>query len=299
MAASSVLMVEPKDFISNPQTIGDNFFQVVHSDIFSEEINQKAFEEFQGLRMKLEEAGIKVKVFRYTDDLNTPDAIYPNNWFSTHRSKTVVLYPMLAPNRRLERRPAIVNQLKSEYSNQIDLSANENRGLYLEGTGSLAIDHENKVAYASLSERTSTNLLFEWSRLLNYELVLFTSYSRDNKIVYHTNVVMCIGGGFAIVCFDAIKDYDEKRQVQAMLKETNHELIKISLDQMHYFCANCLELQNAAGERFLVMSEEAFLHFTPEQINTIKQRCSIIHADLSTIERYGGGGARCMLAELF
>jgi hypothetical protein len=298
MAASSVLMIEPKNFISNPQTVGDNFFQTSHGDISVEEINTKAASEFHSLKAKLEEAGIEVVVYRQEDNLDTPDAIYPNNWFSTHKSSTLVLYPMLAANRRLERRDSIVRELKKKYPVHIDLSASENRGLYLEGTGSLVLDQEKKIAYASLSERTSTNLLFEWSRLMNYELVLFTSYDKDGRQVYHTNVVLCVADAFAIVCLDAISNADERRQVTTKLEDTNHILIPVTIEQMHHFCANCLFLQNKKEEKFLVMSDDAMRHFTAEQINLIKQHCSIIHSDLTTIEHYGGGGARCMLAEL-
>jgi hypothetical protein len=299
MTASSVLMIEPKNFISNPQTAGDNFFQASVPDNFTEEINKKASEEFLSLKNKLEGAGIAVRTFSQNDSLETPDAIYPNNWFSTHPNGTLFLYPMLAPNRRLERRESIVRWLGNNYPKKIDLSPNEGKNSFLEGTGSLVLDHDNKIAYASLSERTSTNLLFEWSRLMNYELVLFSSYDQNDKLIYHTNVMMCIADGFAIVCIDAIQNADEKRQVKLRLEETSHRVIEISLTQMHHFCANCLLLQNQKGDSFLIMSDNAFEHFMDEQIKAINNYCRIIHSDLSTIEKYGGGGARCMLAELF
>jgi hypothetical protein len=299
MTASSVLMIEPKNFISNPQTAADNFFQSAEPDISFEEINKKVKAEFQSLCKKLSDSGIEVKIFSQDDNLNTPDAIYPNNWFSTHSKNTIVIYPMLAPNRRLERRLHILKALTEKYPLIIDLSPNENKNSFLEGTGSLVLDHGNKIAYASLSERTSTNLLFEWSRLLNYELVLFSSYDINDKLIYHTNVLLCVAEEFAIVCLDAIQSHDEKRQVRTRLEETNHVLVHITLAQMHHFCANCLQLKNQNGEKFLVMSDDAFNHFTASQLETIQSFSKIIHSDLSTIEKYGGGGARCMLAELF
>jgi hypothetical protein len=299
MTASSVLMIEPKNFISNPQTVGDNFFQASPIDTFTEEINTKAIIEFYSLKEKLEAAGIDIHLYKQEDTLDTPDALYPNNWFTTHRNGTLIIYPMLAPNRRLERRSGILKDLKKKYPLQIDLVPNENKNTFLEGTGSLVIDHNNSIVYASLSERTSTNLLFEWSRLMKHELVLFSSYDMNDKLIYHTNVMMCLSEKFAIVCLDAIPGMDEKRQVKTRLEETNHQVIEISLAQMHHFCANCLQLQNSNGERYLIMSDNAFQHFTPDQLERIHIFSRIIHSDLSTIEKYGGGGARCMLAELF
>jgi hypothetical protein len=299
MSASSVLMIKPKNFISNPQTVGDNFFQSSLKDLTPEEINNRVSGEFTLLKNKLEKAGITVNTFLQEDNLNTPDAIYPNNWFSTHGDGTLITYPMLASNRRLERRQSIIDKLKQKYPTRIDLSQSENRNLFLEGTGSLVLDHKNKIAYASLSERTSSNLLFEWSRLMKYELVLFSSYDKNDKLIYHTNVVMCVADKFAIVCLDAISSLDEKRRVESRLNETDHFIIQINLEQLHHFCGNCLELQNQHGEKYLVMSDDAFHQFTTEQINAITGFAQIIHSDLTTVETYGGGSARCMIAELF
>jgi hypothetical protein len=299
MTASSVLMIEPRNFISNPETVSDNFFQASSADIPAEEINIMVSLEFSSLKTKLEENGIEVNLYWQQDDLDTPDAMYPNNWFSTHGNGRLIIYPMRALNRRLERRISILNVLKKKYPVHIDLAPNENKGAFLEGTGSLVLDHERKIAYASLSERTSSNLLFEWSRLMGYELVLFTSYDKEGRVIYHTNVMLCIADKYAIVCLDAIPGMDEKRQVKTRLEETNHVIIAVTLPQMHHFCANCLQLQNSQGEKFLVMSDNAYEHFTDEQRATIEKFNPVIHTNLRTIEKYGGGGARCMLAELF
>jgi hypothetical protein len=299
MAASSILMVEPKNFISNPQTVGDNFFQSDPANMMADEVNTNALKEFNLLKNKIEAAGIEIHFYRQDDVLDTPDALYPNNWFSTHSNGTLIIYPMFAPNRRLERRAYILKDLIKKYPIHIDLAPSENRNIYLEGTGSLVIDHDHSIAYASLSERTSTNLLFEWSRVMKYELVLFSSYDINDKLIYHTNVIMCLSEKFAIICLDAIPAMDEKRQVKTRLEETGHELIEISLTQMHHFCANCLQLQNKNKDKYFIMSDNAYHHFSSEQLKIIHTYSKIIHSDLSTIEKYGGGGARCMLAELF
>ena len=299
MPAKKVLLIDPGNFFSNPQTAHDNFFQQDHNPAVADEINQKALEEFNSLRQKLVASGIHAEVYIPDDGLETPDAVFCNNWFSTHEESTLILYPLKAPNRRLERRGDLINQLKTRYNSCIDLSSNENKNLFLEGTGSLVLDHENKIAFASLSQRTDINVLSDWSKLMNYETVTFISYDADGQVIYHTNVMMCIGTGFAIVCLDAISSKEEKSKVKSKLLQTGKTLIEISIEQVHHFCGNCLALQNDSQINFLVMSENAFQHFSKEQIATIEQYCQIICSDLKTIETFGGGSARCMLAELF
>ena len=298
MAARKVLMVEPKHFISNPETVGDNFFQQPGSDS-QEDLTEIAKKEFAGIVNVLKSAGIEVHIFRQDDDLKTPDALFPNNWFSTIPGGTCILYPMMAPNRRLERRANIRKFLSGHYARQIDLTHDEDRGLFLEGTGSLVMDHENRVAYGSLSQRTSSNMAFEWSKLTGYEIVLFTSYDRDRQTIYHTNVMMCIAGKFAIVCLDALEDDDARERVQLSLERTGHEIIEITFDQMHHFCGNCLELENKKEEKFLCMSAQAFGAFTDLQKKQIEKHCTILQSEIHTIETAGGGGVRCMLAELY
>jgi hypothetical protein len=292
-------MVEPRDFVSNPQTLGDNFFQQNPSSISAEELDSKTKKEFDALVEVLADAGIEARVFRQKDSLITPDAVFPNNWFSTMPDGTCVLYPMMAENRRQERRAEILTFLDANYRKIIDLTHDENRGIFLEGTGSLVIDHKNKIAYASLSQRTSSNLIFEWEKLTGYQAILFSSYDKNKQIVYHTNVVMCLAEKFAIVCLDAMEDEDSRDRVKRSLLETGHEIIKISLEQMSQFCGNCLELENPKSEKFLIMSSWAFNHFTEAQMEKIEKHCKILQSDLHTIETFGGGGARCMVAELF
>ena len=299
MTARKVLMIEPRNFASNPQTLGDNFFQQNPSSLSPDELDNKTKKEFDALVEVLTDAGIEVSVFKQKDSLNTPDAVFPNNWFSTMPEGTCILYPMLAENRRLERRKDIISFLETNYGKIIDLTHDENRGIFLEGTGSLVIDHQYKIAYASLSARTSSNLIFEWEKLTGYQAILFSSYDKNKQLIYHTNVVMCLAEKFAIVCLGAMEDEDARDRVKASLLETNHEIIEISLEQMSHFCGNCLELENRKSEKFLLMSAQAFNHFTETQKENIEKHSKILQSDLHTIETFGGGGARCMVAELF
>ena len=205
---------------------------------------------------------------------------------------------MMATNRRLERRKEIIARVKPRYSKLIDLTLLEEKKFYLEGTGSLVVDHESKVAYASISKRTSEEALKEWKKQMEYEVIRFTSHDINNEIIYHTNVVMTLGDGFVIVCLDAIEDKKEREQLKKRL-EAKNELIVISFEQMHNFCGNCLVLRNSNGDKFIVMSTKAFQAFTEEQKNRIIRYATIIHSGLTTIESLGGGSARCMIAELF
>jgi len=299
MAARKVLMIEPKNFISNPQTAGDNFFQPGTGMIAPGVEQDQSLKEFNGLADLLAQSGIEVHVFRQDDLLETPDAVFPNNWFSTMPGGELILYPMMAVNRRMERRLPVIRFLENMYPKTLNLAHDERRGIFLEGTGSLVIDHSNKIAYASLSQRTSSNLLFEWSKMTGYEVVIFSSLDRKGETVYHTNVMMTLCERFAIICISAIDDEEAKERVIKSLLRTGHELIEITLEQMHHFCGNCLELENNKGEKILVMSDNAFSHFSDFQKIQIEKHCRILHTGLDTIETYGGGGARCMLAELY
>jgi hypothetical protein len=299
MAARRVLMIEPKNFISNPQTVGDNFFQARQGIATPEELQHVAVKEFNALADMLAQSGIEVHVFRQDDALITPDAVFPNNWFSTMPSGEIVLYPMMAVNRRMERRIPVISFLETLYPKTIDLTHVEMRGIFLEGTGSLVIDHANRIAYASLSQRTSSNILFEWSKLSDYEVIIFSSLDKNGDPVYHTNVMMTICERYAIICLTAIDDEEAKERVIKSLVRTGHELVEITLEQMHHFCGNCLELENSSGEKFLVMSSNAFAHFSDFQKLMIEKHNRILHTSLETIETFGGGGARCMLAELY
>ncbi len=292
-----VLMIEPSGFKLNLQTVHDNKFQQTALDL--DEVREKAGKEFNGLKNLLLENRIGAEIIKITDTLDTPDAVFPNNWFSTHENGTLVLYPMMAPNRRLERRPEIVKALLARYPIHVDLSRSEERGLYLEGTGSIVIDNKNKKAYASLSERTSSNLLYEWSKLMNIETINFDAYDEQGNPIYHTNVLLTIGNGFCILCTASLRDLNELRLIRKSLTEGGLEIIDISYEQMNNFCGNCLQLVNESEESYLVMSTRAFNAFTSEQKVQIEKFTKIIHTPLDMIESQGGGSARCMMAELF
>ncbi|REJ83752.1 MAG: amidinotransferase [Bacteroidetes bacterium] len=294
--AKEVLMVDPAGFRFNPETGQDNYFMSAKA---GSDISVYAREEFDRLKYLLEENGMRVSLFKIEDNLDTPDAVFPNNWFSTHPDGRLVIYPMKAPSRRLERRSHIIDFLKSRYSVVHDFSRNEDRGLYLEGTGSIVMDHDARIAWAALSERTSTNLLYEWGKKLNYSLILFSSDDEQRRSIYHTNVMMCLGPGFAILCTDSIRDSDEKRLVKKSITESGRTIIEISMEQMKNFCGNCLALENDKKEKLLIMSSRAHSAFSSEQIIILERHCRIIHTELSTFETLGGGGARCMIAELF
>ena len=293
--SEKVLMVEPRGFAFNAETSADNFFQNQGPIKVPAE---SALKEFQELKKKLMRAGIMVNVFSPGDNLMTPDSVFPNNWFSTTPEGELFLYPMMAQSRRKERRKELIEKLKINYSRLIDLTNLEDRNLFLEGTGSLVLDHEHKIAYASLSKRTSEEAVREWNKSKNYELVLFTSFDQNSAPIYHTNVMMMLGDGFSIVCLEAIRDEKQRVIVRKRLEE-NGVVFQITLAQMQSFCGNSLALKNSDGEKFLIMSAQAYAAFTEKQKSLLIRHATIIYSGLTTIETIGGGSARCMIAELF
>jgi hypothetical protein len=293
--SEKILMIEPRGFAFNRETSKDNFFQSPGSIKAPVE---SALKEFHEMKKKLMKAGIMVTVVSPDDSQPTPDSVFPNNWFSTTPDGELILYPMMAANRRKERRNEIIDKLKKTYSKVIDLSPLEQREMYLEGTGSLVIDHENKRLYASLSKRTNEEALKEWNKNKGYELIVFTSYDQNNETIYHTNVMLSLGDGFAIACLESIRDNDQREMLKKKLEEHN-ELFTITLAQMQSFCGNCLALRNNAGEKFLIMSSQAYNAFSEHQKSRLIRLVTIIYSPLTTIETLGGGSARCMMAELF
>lgn len=289
-------MVEPIGFGANPETADDNVFQQRHGD--DSEVEQRALKEYATFRRALEEGGIGVLSFSPNDGLATPDAVFPNNWFSTHPGGVLVLYPMRAPNRRLERRVEIIDVLRANYPNVLDLTHEEDDGRFLEGTGSLVIDESTRIVYASVSTRTSAELVEIWAKRFDYQPVLFSSCDRNGREIYHTNVVMSVTSEFAVICSNAIVSTADRTEVVASLSESGRRVIEISSDQMHEFCGNILGLENEGGRRIVAMSDRALAAFSEEQRRTIEQSAEIVHTGIETIEKYGGGGARCMLAEL-
>ena len=297
----TVLMIEPVAFGFNAETAQNNYFQVNSENA---ETQSKALAEFQAFVEKLKSKGINVITVKDTVEPHTPDSIFPNNWISMHADGTVVLYPMCAVNRRWERREEILEMLKEQFEVKeiVDLSAPEDEGKFLEGTGSMIFDHENKLAYGSVSLRLDEQLFLEFCEKFGFTPVVFHSYQTaggKRLPIYHTNVMMCVADQFVVICLDCIDDEAERRKVVDTIVNSGKEIVEIKEDQMHQFAGNMLQVQNDAGKKFLVMSQSAYKALTAEQISQIEKYSEIIYADLETIETNGGGSARCMLAEIF
>ena len=297
--ASNVLMVRPRDFHVNPQTILDNHFQSIDHVQSREEIESRIQVEFNQLAQALIQAGIKVNIFEQSDGMDTPDAIFPNNWFSTHTNGTLVLYPMKAINRRLERRHEIIQWLQKEYSTLIELTQFEKHDKFLEGTGSLVLDRSREIAYAAISDRTHPRLVLDWCHHMNYEPVLFSARDKNRNPIYHTNVVLSLGNNFILAGLDTISDITERSLLEKSLNQESVIIIELSLEQIHQFAGNGLQLINHAGEPVFVLSSGAWKSLTSIQQELIESKTRVIHVDLSLTEQLGGGSARCMLAELF
>jgi hypothetical protein len=292
-------MVEPVGFGANPETAGDNAFQFDVPAETAAEVGTLARAEFRRLVEALEARGVEVVVFTPSGNHRPPDSVFPNNWFSTHPDGRWVLYPMMAPSRRRERRSEIVAWLASMYGEPVDLTAEEARGRYLEGTGSLVIDEAARVVYASRSSRTDEELVADWANRFGYRAIVFEARDSGGRLVYHTNVVLTLGTGYAIVCTAAIEPPEARREVLAELARSGRVVVEIGLEQLHAFCGNALELEKQDGGRLLVLSERAWRAFTPEQRAVLEAYAEVLPVDLETIETHGGGSARCMLAELY
>ena len=296
-------MVRPSSFRTNLQTIENNYFQNL-SKIGDKKNLKKAQDEFDHLVKKIESFDIPVNVFQ--DDLtyDTPDSLFPNNWISFRKNNKIALYPMFAKNRRLERNENILKFLESnniKITSIFDYTIAEKNKQYLEGTGSMVLDRINKKVYASISERTSEILIDEFCEDFNYMPIVFKSYQSDDnvrKLIYHTNVMMCIAYKYSIICLDSIDCNIEKNKVLESLKDDGKEIIEISSRQLNSFAGNMIELVYK-NQSYLVMSASAYESLSKEQIIKINKYSQIIFSDVSTIEYCGGGSVRCMIAEIF
>ena len=301
---NTILMIRPVNFRMNEQTAVNNYFQE-DLNLKNTEINSKAQIEFDNFVQKLREAGVDVVVIQDDKLLDTPDSIFPNNWVSFHSNGDVVVYPMFAENRRKERRDEVFIKLEEEgfcIKNIIDYTSAEHEGVFLEGTGSLILDRVNKKAYCALSPRADEDLLIEFCEDFEYMPVIFTAYQtveKERLPIYHTNVMMCLGNDFAVICLDSIDDKKERKNVVDHLKNDGKEIITITEDQIANFAGNMLELKSKNDERLLAMSQSAYDSLNMEQINKLEKYCKIITSSLDTIETCGGGSARCMMAEVF
>ncbi|UEG51955.1 amidinotransferase [Mucilaginibacter daejeonensis] len=294
---SNILMVRPASFGFNDQTADSNGFQQ-RTEL--PEVAQQALKEFDGFVRLLRSHGVNVTVVNDTAEPHKPDAIFPNNWVSFHSNGDVIIYPMQAQNRRWERNEAAIRGLEGQFKvdHIIDLSRFELEEKFLEGTGSMVLDRENRIAYACLSPRTHADVLNGFCNYMDYEPMTFHSLDSKGKAIYHTNVMMCLGSRYAVICLESIADEKERQQVIESLQKTGKEIIDITYEQMDHFAGNMLEIQNNAGKSLLVMSASAKASLTDEQLNTLQTYSEIVSPDIRTIETIGGGSARCMIAEI-
>ncbi len=300
-ATPHIMMVQPVRFAYNEQTAESNEF--MDAD-FAEETRkiaqQKALQEFEQMAAKLVAAGVDLMVYEDTLTPYSPDSIFPNNWITTHRSGELVLFPMMAPNRRVERRADIIDDLKRRYQVEkvIDLSYFEKEDKFLEATGSMVLDRRHKIAYACQSPRTHPEVLAAFAEATGYEVVRFDAVADGDVPIYHTNVLMCVGDRFAVICLEAIKNPGEREHVRAKLEGTGKYLVELTLDQMKNFAGNMLLVKTQQDTKILVMSDSAYHALTGQQRDALGAFAELVHTDLTIIEGNGGGSARCMMAEI-
>ena len=298
-------MIRPVAFRMNEQTAVNNYYQKVIDGLLPATVNAKAQQEFDAFVEKLTAVGVDVTVVEDTLDPDTPDSIFPNNWISFHENGDVALYPMFAENRRAERREDILDILEDKgfvINNIVDYTSAEEDGFFLEGTGSLLLDRANAKAYCALSPRADEELFIEFCEDFDYAPVIFEAFQTvdsERKLIYHTNVMMCLGETFAVICSDCIDDKKERKMVLDNLKENGKEVILITEAQMNNFAGNMLEVRGANDKRYLVMSAAAHQVLTPKQVEQLEKHAEILSSSLDTIEACGGGSARCMMAEIF
>ncbi|WP_343913112.1 citrulline utilization hydrolase CtlX [Aquimarina litoralis] len=300
---NTIVMIRPVRFRMNEQTAVNNYYQKNSDNKI--DVNKNAQEEFDAFVGKLRSVGVNVIVIEDKLENDTPDSIFPNNWVSFHENGDIGLYPMFAVNRRRERRSEILDAVENEgfeIKNVVDYTSAEEDDVFLEGTGSIVLDRENRKAYCALSPRADEDLFIEFCEDFEYTPVIFTAYQTvegERLAIYHTNVMMGIGETFAVVCLDCIDDKKERKNLVNHLKNDGKEIVKIIEEQVNQFAGNMLQVVGAKEQRYLVMSSSAFHSLTQNQITTIEKHCEILHSNLETIEKLGGGSARCMMAEVF
>ena len=302
---NTVLMVRPASFRKNEQTAINNYFQEDLKESSTEKLLLKVQEEFDNFVALLKQNGIQVIVVQDRPTPDTPDAIFPNNWFSTHQNGTVVIYPMFAENRRAERNEKVLEAIEQEgfhIKEVLDYSEAETEEVFLEGTGAVILDRSNRKAYCALSARADESLFIEFCEDLDFHPVVFHAYQeyqQQQVPIYHTNVMMSIAETFAVICLSAITNKKERKEVVKQLSLSGKEIIEISPEQMHQFAGNMLQVRGQNNTLYLVMSSAAYTSLTNKQIQRLEKHCALIHVPLQTIETLGGGSARCMMAEVF
>jgi hypothetical protein len=302
---TTILMIRPFNFRMNEQTAVNNYYQKRIENIFPASVNAKAQKEFDTYVEKLRNFGINVIVVSDTNEFDTPDALFPNNWISFHKEGTVALYPMFAENRRLERREDVLVQLEEKgflIDNVVDYTSAEEEGFFLEGTGSMVLDRVNNKAYCALSPRADEELFIEFCEDFEYTPVIFNANQTVNnkrERIYHTNVMMCVAETFVVICLSSVDDKTERKNLLKHFKEDGKKVIDITEEQVNNFAGNMLQVRGKEDERFLIMSDAALNSLTQSQKAQITNHCRIISSSLETIEICGGGSARCMMAEVF
>lgn len=296
-----ILMVRPAHFGYNEQTAESNVFQTRDTKKTAAEIEAAARAEFDEFVRRLREAGVTVHVAEDSVAPVKTDAVFPNNWVTFHADGTVVTYPMLSENRRLERDENILEQLKQLFAvnHRVHLETYELEQLFLEGTGSMILDREHRIVYACVSPRTDPQLLDLFCHKMGYTALLFQAVDQEGVDIYHTNVMMALGETFVVICMDSIPNAGERAQLLASFERTGKEVIAISFGQMMSFAGNMLQVRNDRGEGILVMSEQAYRSLRPEQVHRLKKHTLLLYSPIDTIETFGGGSARCMMAEIF
>lgn len=295
-------MVRPANFGFNEETAASNAFQSRDGRLSSEAMRDKAMAEFDAFVQRLRDAGVNVLVAQDSETPVKPDAVFPNNWATFHQEGLLVTYPMFAPTRRRERSDAVLQTALDagfRADRRVQLESYEEADRFLEGTGSIIFDHQHRLAYACLSPRTDAGLLDELCQILGYEKVVFHAVDANAQDIYHTNVMMAMGETFVVICLDTVRDPQERAMLEATFRRTGKEVVNISLEQMNRFAGNMLQVRNDRDETLLVMSEQAFRSLAPEQIQQLEQHTKLLYSPIETIETYGGGSARCMMAEVF
>lgn len=296
----TLLMIRPKNFAYNPATAKNNLFQTKEGSENKKEIKEKAKAEFDHFVEVLRASGVKIVVVEDKDKPELPDSVFPNNWITFHEPGWVITYPMFAGIRAKERREDIVDKISEEYnlSKRYSFEYYEEENMYLEGTGSMVLDRVNRIVYACISARTEPKLLDKWAVLNNYESVHFHAIGESGMPIYHTNVMMAMAEEFVVICLDPIENLNEIEKLKSNFMATNKEIIEITRPQMNAFAGNMLQVRGN-GENYTVMSTQAYKSLSALQISTIEKFTKILHSDIETIEKYGGGSVRCMMAEIF
>ena len=295
---SHILMIRPVNFGYNAETAVNNAFQVQSNE---SNIQQKARQEFDDFVTLLQENGVDVTVVEDTLTPHTPDSIFPNNWISFHSDGTILLYPMFAVNRRAERKEHVLHRIKEKFvvNKKVDLSNYEVKNEFLEGTGSMVLDREKRIAYACISPRTDERVLADFCSRMNYTPVVFNATDGNGYAIYHTNVLMCVADQYVVICLESVSDPIQSKLVAETIIDSQKKIIPITLHQMDHFAGNMLQVENNVGEKLLVMSTQAFESLTDGQVEELRPYNRIIHSPLTTIETNGGGSARCMMAEVY